>query len=271
MYLPRVFKFRQTAPFSNHSVYLGESIFQNLGKEIQENEFERAYRKRFFGNGINTDVVLWRSLKTRIIPKCKGYSSKSEQERIFTYKLNETIRKWTQEASPLEQARFITDYVILNDFYCEIPEMNEVLQYFRVHYGHYAEGKDGLIEYYMPFIADWTKFERSVYVELLLSRKFIREFCNGNPSLIPSRVRILDEFYKFLDYENLKQQLVLESQISKTADSHLNKFFFHNSLVVEDLRKEPVFNNFLSAKKSLYKDFAKHKELNDKNLIFNYM
>lgn len=271
MYLPGVFKLRQTAPFSNHSFYLGESVFQNIGKEIQEHEFARAAKKRIYGNGINTDCVLWRSLKTRVLSKCKGYNQKSEHMRIFSYQLYEKLRTWTQEDSPLYQARFVTDYVILNDFYSPDDEFNEMLQYFRRSYGTYVKQVDETYRYVMPFISDWSKFERSVYMELLLSRRFIRDICNGNADLIGTRLKTINKFYEYLDYENLKQQLKMESDISKTADRHLNKYFFHNTLLVDELKEESVFKRFRTAKKDMYKDFVKHKELNDKNKIFNYI
>lgn len=269
--LPPLFKFRRTSPFSRHSFYLGESVFQDAAKEIQEHEFERVANKRFFGNGINTDCVLWRSLKTRILPRCKGYSEKSEQQRVFSYLLNAKIRSWTQEDNPAYQARFIADYVRYFDFYHEIPECNEILQYFRKGMNYYQCDEHGVYRYIQPALVDYDKFERSVYMELLTSRRFIRDVCHGNINIVTKQVRLMDDFYKYLDYENLKNQLKLEQQLTKTSDKYLIKYFFHNKFVVKDLQNENIFKRFKSSKLSMYKDMAKHKELNDKNLIFNYI
>lgn len=267
-YLPRLFKLRRTSPFSHHSFYLGESVFQNLAEEIQSHEFERAARKRVYGNGINTDCILWRSLKARILPRCKGYSEKSEQERIFSYQLNEKLREWTQEDCPIYQARFITDYVRLYDFYSEYEPFNRVLQYFRMSYSLYDEYSGCR---YCPYIVDWDKFERSVYIELLCARKYVRDICGGRSDLVPNKVRLIDEFYKYLDYENLKNQLDVEKTVSPSLSDSQMKYFFHNKLKLEDLTNEPIYRRFTSSRKEMYKSFMKHKELNDKNLFFSYI
>lgn len=272
MYLPSIFKFRRTAPFAHHSKYLGESIFQGAREEIQNYDFEAASRKRFFGNGLNTECVFWRSLKTRIVPKCKGYNEKSEQERVFSYQLSEKLEKWTGEASPLFQARFVSDYVRLFDFYSPDEQFCELLQYFRKNYGRYEiDPKTEEYRYVLRSVCDYDKFERSVYVELLTSQKFIKTFCNGNANIISNRVRLLDEFYKYLDYENLKNQCKIERDFSKTADKEDLKFFFHNKFIVSELKELSSFKRFSASKKSMFHNYMKHKELNDKNLIFNYM
>lgn len=270
MYLPRVFKLRKTSPFSNHSFYLGESVFQDVGKEIQNYDFESATKKRFFGHGLNTDVTMWRSLKTRFVPKCKGYSKKSFDERVYSYQLNAKLASWTGETSSLYQARFIADYVRLYDFYSEDEQFCEMLQYFRYAYGSYQPLPTGEYKYIMPTITDYAKFQRSVYAELLLSRRFVRDFCNGDANCVPVVLKTFDEFYKYIDYENLKQQLKLETDISKTSDKDTCKFFFHNSLIVNELKESDIFKRYESSKKTLFEDFIKHKKLNDKNKIFIY-
>lgn len=265
-YLPEIFKLPGAAPVSNHSLYLGESVFEDTNKIETEADFATIVSRRYFGHGINTDVVLWRSLKTRLAPKCKGYMLQSEQLRSVAYKAYATVRSWTKEDRPLQQARFITDYVRFFDFWHQEEEISELLQVLRQGLNYFEE-RDGVKYYVKPYLSDYDKFERSVYKMLLLSRHFIVNICKNDINRVPEKLRLIDQFYKFLDYENLKNQLSLQETESKKSD-YVGNYFFHNKFVVEDLKNEPIFKRFSQSRKKMYADFAKHKELNDKNKIF---
>lgn len=272
MYLPDLFRLQQTSPKSCHSWYLGDSVYTDEIKISEETDIKRLASHRIFRDGFNTDFILWRSLKTRLAPKCKGYNSKSEYERILSYSLNAKLREWTQETSPLYQARFIRDYVEFFDFYSPDDGFNEVLQYFRHGLNYYENDQNGIKRYLTPSLADYDKFERMVYKELLLSRSFLRDFCDGDDSYdsIVKHVRLIDKFYKELDYENLRKQLEIVQNFSKMPDNPSTQFFYHNSFDVDDLKKLPEFKRFTSSRKSMYSNYIKHKELNDKNKIFCY-
>lgn len=270
-YVPDLFRFRQTSPKSHHSWYLGDEVFTSETKITQETDVKRLASHRIVRDGFNTDFVLWRSLKNRLAPKCKGYNSKSEYERVLSYSLNAKLREWTQETSPLYQARFIRDYVELFDFYSPDDGFNEVLQYFRGGMNFYTYRND--VKYHIkPSLVDFNKFERSVYKELLLSRLFLRDFCNGDDSFssVLKHVRLIDNFYKILDYENLRKQLEVIQNTSKMPDAPPSKFFYHNSFDVDELIELPEFKRFTSSRKDMYQNYMKHKELNDKNKIFCY-
>lgn len=267
-YLPKVFRLAGTKPFSNHSIYLGEQIFQTAVEEFKQDEFERIAKKRFYGAGINTDCILWRSLKARLLPKCQGFNQKCEQERILSYQSYSIACRWFGETRLNILAQLITDYIKDNDFYHPIDEVTEFLQHIRYNQSYYAKlGNDTFKKIY-PSITDYDKLKRSIYIELLCSRKFLRNICNWNQHLIPKYVRKLDEFYKYLDYENLKQQLEIEKQFSKTEDPDKIRFFHHNMFDVSELVELPEFKRFTSSKKDMFSSFMKHKELNDKNKIF---
>lgn len=267
-YLPKVFRLAGTKPFANHSIYLGEQIFQTAIQDFKHDEFERIARKRFYGAGINTDCVLWRSLKARILPKCKGFNQKSEQERILSYQSYGIACRWLGETKPNLQARKIVDYINTYDFYHPIDEVNELLQLFRYGQSYYAKLCNDTYKKIFPCITDYDKLMRSIYIELLCSLKFLRNICAWNQYSIPHYVRKIDEFYKYLDYENLKKQLEIEKHISKTKESDKCRFFFHNKFDVRELVELPEYKRFSSSKKEMFASFMKHKELNDKNKFF---
>lgn len=274
-YLPRIYKIQGTSPFQSHSFYLGESVFQDENKKLSQTDYLGFAERRICRNGFNTKVSLWRSLTSRYFPKCKGYVRKSEYERVFAARTYAAIRDWTQETCPLYQARFITDYVIYHDFYHEVPALNDLLQYFRVNCGYYQRDFNTQeMRYLTPHIDDWDKFERSVYMQLRFSKFFLSVICNGDDTFenVRDRVRFVDEFYKTIEYDNLKKQIKVKCQISKTsrhADEDIS-FLYHNTLIVDDLINSDSFLRYSQLSKERFENYVKHKELNDRNKIFNY-
>lgn len=271
MYLPNVLKLPSTKPFSNHSVYLGEKFLTCPIQEIQKTDYQSIIRKRICYNGINTDVILWRSLKSRIFPKLKGFATQSEHERVLSYSVYAIIRDWTKETSPICQARFIADYVRYYDFYHEESIINDMLQMMRSWLNYYAYDENENLVYVKPFLTDYDKFERIVYSHVLASRHFLKTICQGNDSYnnVKYKLQWIDEFYKYLDSDSLKKQLDLESKLHKVKDAD-SVFFFHNTLSTERLKENKLFKRFYSAKVDMFKNYVKHKELNDLNKTFNY-
>lgn len=259
-YLPSVLKVAGTRPFSHHSRFLGEKVLQTTSEEYAENDYRRFAKRRFFCDGFNSDVILWRSAKDRVFPKCAGFNSKSEHERVMSYRLNETARSWTGKASPIYNARYIADYVERYDAESPFPIVENMLQYFMKKYliGHPSDK-----EFFNKDI-----FQRMVYCELLKSARFIRVQCQSNCSYknILTQSRIVEEFYKTLDYDNLVGQL---KYIDKTA-KELRHFYYTNLLNLVELKNTSLFKDYKTERKTMFRNLMKHRELNDKNLIFNY-
>lgn len=270
-YLPQVLSLASTKPFSNHSWYLGEQFLESSIKELQALDYSAINKQRFCFNGVNTDVLLWRTFKTRIFPKLKGHATQSEYVRVLSCQAFSTIRSWTQEDCPINQARFITDYVRYGDFYHPDDKINDLLQLFRHGLNYYTYDANKKILYIRPLLADYDKFEKSVYHHILASRYFINVICNGNSSYgyVAKMLRWIDGYYSYCDGENLKNQLDIESKIHKVKDAD-RSFFFHNSLSLKRLKENKLFMRHSAEVKNTFKSFMKHKELNDKNLIFNY-
>lgn len=266
MHLPRVFKFRESAPFSHHSRYLAESFYHDEIQSVQEIEPLRIAKKRISCNGFNADVFLWRSLKTRLFPKCKGYASLDRESLCLSYSSYAIIRDWTQETKVINQARFIADYIKYFDFYHEDSTINDLLQLFRHGLNYYDN--DGI--YIIPYLSDYDKFEKSIYVQLLLSRRFLKYHCLGDDSRssVLQAINRIDNYYKTIDYEALKQQLFVQQDSIK----HKIKpsYIFHNCLNVTNYMESNVYHRHSSCVKTRFSTFVKHKELNDLNKYFNY-
>lgn len=268
-YLPRIFELPGAAPFSSHSVYLGEQFYSSEIESIPEIKFADIATKRICINGFNSDVFLWRSLKNRLFPKLKGFTSQSEHERVLTYSAYAVVRDWTQETKVIDLAKFVTDYVRYEDFYHPIPVVNDFLQLLRHGLSEYMY-VDGVLHYVRPFLVDYNRFERMVYMLLLQSRRFLIRNCHGDDSYhsVLSAVRQVEEFYKYMDSVALRQQLQQEEELTK-ANKPV-EFLFHNSLILDDYKKSSVYKSYYSTQMSRYSTFCKHKKLNDLNKKFVY-
>ena len=265
-HLPRVFKFPGTAPFARHSLFLGVKFFESEIQKVQELEYSSINRKRICVNGFNTDVFLWRSLKTRLFPKCKGYASLPQHERVLSYSSYAIVRDWAQETCPIYLARFLTDYIKYEDFYHPDNRINDLLQLIRFHLNYY----DCHGHYITPFLSDYEKLERSIYMMLLLSKRFLSYHCLGNDSYnnVLKMVIHIDKFYKEQDYDNLKHQLQQQEDTKKNGIHH--HYVYHNAVDLQEYLESSVYHSHSSSMKKRFSTFVKHKKLNDLNKFFNY-
>lgn len=264
-YLPGVFRFSSTKPLSYHSRYFGEQFYASEIQVPSEIEFGDIVKKRICFNGFNSDVFLWRSLKDRLFPKLKGFASQSKHERVLSYSAYAVIRDWTKEVKPINQARFITDYVRYVDFYHPDDRINDLLQLFR--YGlNYYDGDS----YIIPSLVDYDKFERMVYMMILRSRRFLIRNCRCDDSYhnVERQVRHIEEFYKYLDSLAVNNQLKEEEALSEKNIQA--KYLFHNTLLLDDYKESIVYNTHKSNLLLKFDKFTKHKKLNDLNKIFVY-
>lgn len=265
-HLPRVFKFPGTAPLSRHSLFLGVKFFESETQKVQELEYSTINRKRICFNGFNSDVFLWRSLKNRLFPKCKGYASLAKHERVLSYSAYAIARNWTKETNPTYLARFLTDYIKYEDFYHPDSLINDYLQLIRHQINYY----DNAGHYIIPYLSDYDKLERTIYMQLLLSRRFLSYHCSGNDSYdnVLNMVEHIDKFYKDQDYDNLKQQLQMQEDTKKNGIEHV--YIYHNAVDLELYFESSVYHSHSSSMKKRFSTFVKHKKLNDLNKIFNY-
>lgn len=272
MSLPQVFGEKQVRPFSIHSAHLGEKVFETTREEVYEGEFERVISRRCPSISTDTDIFLWRSLKAYYFPKCKGYSEKSEYERLFAYSTYVKTFRWTGKTCVAEQARHIT-YALLYRFYhidlCDDLYYNDdaLLDYFE---------KSSLFD---PYSFEKKSFKdhiedvfRRIYMELRTSKHFHRFVCKGFINLYKPMMQKIDTFWKDNELFNLKNQCQDISDYCMSdwfEDEEEIQFFFHNrGLNLEKFTQSKAFRCFKEVTAKNFENAVKHKRLNDLNKVF---
>lgn len=269
--LPSIFKELGTRPFSTHSTHLGEEILKASYSSVYENEYTTIVRRSIPDISTDSDVVLWRSLKAHFFPKCKGYATKSERVRLYTYKVFSRASVWTKKDRVSEIAPIIFDYCLGYIFRMNVYTDDydgSLIRYFVYSVGinkiDFLNDKDGsYVEYCL----------RAIYMELRLSKHFLSFVCNNDANLIYPRYKQIEEFWKKEDYENLKNQCIDEEKYMTSnyydADFGYN-FFYHNlGFDVEAYKQSKSFMKYRAIAQKQIDDSVKHKKLNDLNKAFN--
>lgn len=281
-HLPSVFKLRTTTPFNCHSFYLGEQLLESSNESIPKDEPARFVKRNLRFNGSNTELSVWRSFTARYFPKCQGFSRQDRQQHRLSYFLNEQIGNWCGETSPIEQARFIRDYVELCGFYHQVDKPNEILQFLRETQKAFKKetkiinGKkeEIAISYYPSIVtkSELDKFERSVYIMCLGSRFFFDKLCERDYNKAYSYIDKIENFYKETNNINLQNQLKVQSLCYKENKMKGVDYLqmYNNTAELEAIQKSRLYRQYKNERDTKFKNSVKHKELNDKNLIFNY-
>lgn len=266
--LPEVFTFQQTRPFAIHSAHLGEKVFEITREEVYKNEYRDIVTARFPSITGDSDIFLWRSLKTFYFPKCKGYAKKSKHQCLYSYLTFQTASNWLGKNTPIELAR-----EILRCCYCVLDKTP-----IYPNKDYLAYDKD-LIEYFITSsgitIGDydnWELYLRSIYMELRLSRHFIEFVCQNDSSLY---VGMLDRIIQFYDQEerfninNQYQQMIdfLEEDSSNDFDD-LKYIYYNLGFDSKAFKQTLSFRRFQEERTKKASDSVKHKVLNDANRIF---
>lgn len=270
--LPSVFKGGSVRPFAIHSAHLGEKVFEATRQEIYENDFERVVSRSIPYFSTDSDVTMWRSLKAYYFPKCKGYSQKSEHERLYSYSTYVNAYRWTGETNVAAQARTIVTYILYRFYKIDIGDViyhidDKLLDYFE---------KSSLFD---PTSFEKKKFNehiddvyRRVYMELRTSKHFHRFVCKGFLNNYKPMLNKIDKFWSDDDMKNLSNQLTAETEFAMSdwfEDEEDFQFFYYNrGFVLEKFKKTKAYKCFDSVTTKNSANAIKHKELNDKNRIF---
>lgn len=274
--LPRVFCEKQTKPFVLHSNYLGEMVFRQSKKEVYEMSARDFVCRCLPINGINTDVSLWRSLKTYYFPKCKGFSVLNDLERSYAYTTYAKVRDWSKKVRVSEQAHYVLQTIIgvtrrfgIQHIYSEPLhvdyDINHLLYYFIKSCDINPHDYDKYQEYYTR-----------IYSELRLSRHFLSFVCDGDDSNVnvTKMVNRIKQFWRDCDQMNLVKQYsdIVDFQNLWDLDSEdFNLFFWNKDYDIDYLKSTPYFLAFQQAAKSNIRNNMKHKKLNDLNREYSDM
>lgn len=265
--LPRIFTFDETEPFALHSFYLGEAVLATKSKDIPQEEFKDFVRRGFnFSNGY-TEFSVWRSFESRFFPKCVGFGSLNESQRLTAYRAYECAREWTGKTALVKQTKDIVSMLMFgieDDFF-------DVL---RVMFGTDYNDAD--------------KLYRQIYLALSISKHFLNNVCRNNSlGEIKNRISYIESYYDYKESEALKNQLLLQSEmLSDNKIEPFNVSLFYDQVEPNSLSLQNEFQPFVLCNyRTVYEESLlvrqfraesikicnnsiKHKTLNDLNNIF---
>lgn len=271
--IPEILRVSQTRPKSYHSIKLGEEFFKVSKEEIYKSKDFRFINQCCNLDGVYSEFGLWRSFTARIFPRCKAYSSKSIEERLEAYRLEISVcRAFGKECKLIYAARHILSYLIgftRNGHYSYATKFS------------YDDDIKHLIDYFLRSNGinfkiiknrplDKVKLLRSIYTELLCSRYFIRHIAKSHDySKCKEKVLVIDEFYKYQDYNSLVRQIRWQSDnLTETSTYNDYRYLYSDIAFNADDYADNIY--YLSMKEAVMKNFAnsiKHKKLNDENNV----
>lgn len=270
--LPAVFKGSAVRPFSIHSTHLGEKVFETSYEKIYTSSYSEIVRISVPEFSTDSDVVMWRSLKTFFFPKCKDYASLSKSERLYAYSTYVAAYRWTGETCVALQARYIVN-ALLCRFYNK--DIGDDIYYY----------DDKLLDYFQrtsmfdPWNFEGKRFDRHIddvfrriYCELRLSKHFHRFVCKGFLNKYESMLIKIEEFWQQADLDNLNNQLSKQHEFTLSdlyeSEEDLQFFYWNKGFDLEQFKKTKSYRTFTEVISRNSENAVKHKKLNDLNKIF---
>lgn len=269
--IPPILRVSETRPKSYHSIKLGEEFFK-VSKE-------KVYESKHFGfinqccnlDGVFAEFGLWRSFTSRIFPRCKAYSSKSIEERTEAYRLEIPVcRAFGKERSLISISRNILSYLIrISKGYPLSPiTASDDDKLFLVCY--FIHSNNINLQTFVGSVVEKERLLRSIYSELLCSRYFIRHISKSyDYSKCKEKVFVIDDFYKFQDYQSLIRQLSWQ-ELNLTNLHSFDDYKYAYSNIYFDNDDYENNSYYLTMREATFKNFArsmKHKKLNDENNV----
>lgn len=283
--LPKIFKMSSVCPFNVHSQRLGQGFLAGQRTKVYASSPCDFIKRSVVLNGKYKEFDVWRSAYSYYFPKCKGYIDKSSCERAYSYRIYALARRLFPACeTAYDLAKDIAAYIyyfhLNKDSYqldifgqcSDVSELYKISQYF-----------------YEPDVLthsidseEMSRYVHRIYSELLISKHFLYFVCDSlSLSEQLRKLRIIEDFYKELDYLHLKtffesQQLFYESDLigdedllKDTWNNSYYPYFYDNVYLDFQLyKKQPVYRLFDTNVKKLFNDRIKHKKLNDLNKIF---
>lgn len=273
--LPEVFRGKQMRPFAIHSAHLGEKILTLPREEIYEAPFESVIRRSIPNFSTDSDVIMWRSLKTFYFPKCKGYTQKSKHERLYAYSLYVKNYKWTKETSISTQTRIVVSALLMRHYHHDMSDLmynydDDLLDYYQkssMFDPSIYENKHQTFEEHINDVY------RRIYMEIRLSKHFHTFVCKGFINLYSSMYDKIVNFWNdnelYTLNTNLKSMQDFYDSDWFSDDSDFDYFYINRGFDAERYKSTNFYNMFKELSTNRLRDSVKHKKLNDANKIFN--
>lgn len=257
--IPSVFKLPSTKPHCNHSIRLGEKVFEDGEETQQEQDFSRFIKRSFTINDKPTDVYLWRSLTSKFFPRCRSYASFTHSERLEAYRIKNTICQ--EYGIPLDSkhsdvAKLLVDnirYYVYHD--TAVPlRLRFYLKFYRLP-----------IRTLYGSQVDFDRLYSGIMSDLSISKKFFNIAGSTDFHSCEKVLYNIEEFYKYKEYDSLKTQL------------HWQEVFFDDNPLDTDIRlvytniytsdfdfdSSDLYNEFKELTLTRFSNSIKHKKLND--------
>lgn len=280
-HLPSLYSHIGLRPFMVHSKWLGNKVVEEYYSVQQVNETFTAGPNQVSIplNGKYRDVILWRSLENIFMPKCKGFSEKSDNECLFAYRTYEKILIWTGETSAYRQAHIIAQSALELVFGTKFPDpIEDVIYYFsksvRFDYlyklYHYIDPMNFEYKDWSFYKAEYMRVVQSVYRELYISKLFY-QLKQKKQTDSYSLFQYLKIYYSNVESWNYKKQITeYESFLLNHFSTDCYHYFFPDTFVEEDFLNEKFYDVYKNDSIILAENKVKNKKLNDKNDVVKW-
>ena len=283
--LPKVFTLAPVRPFCVHSQKLGQSILQSERSQIYEMPVDDFIKRSVVCNGVYREFNLWRSYYSYYFPKCRDYANLSSLQRAYVYGLYDEARLCfpqceTASALAKEIAACIRYFGCDEKTFCldMFGYQSDSARLFRLlHYFDDPQCNNYPVE--SDVFQHWVN---RIYTELLLSKHFLTFVCDFRTlSERTRKLRIIDSFYKRLDYLHLvqffeNQSLFYESDLVGSTDllsdewenTYCPYFYDNVDYTMSRYKMSTPYRLYSAEVDERFRQKIKHKTLNDQNKIF---
>ncbi len=283
--VPSFFALPSSKCFCVHSRFLGREIHR---EEFASYIFQEPYQfvERFGKNGDSLrKYVLSGQDIAALYPRCKGFASRTHEQRLYVYKLFTYAKERYGGIPVIEMARKIVDEFQMSEhcfseltqyFYDSIDYQSRCREYASLSYHNmatYHEFKD--------------KCVYSVYTELLVSRLFVDnallirsippagyfkcfEFKRyTDDDLFEFYLGRIEDMYSYLDMFHLNEMYENQTKYFRLFPTGDLGFFYNNGMYdMESFLQSLSVKRFVAHRLNMLDKKMKHKYQNDANNIF---
>lgn len=271
--LPPVYSHPLLRPFNVHSRRLAEELVVDCYSKKQPEEFTDKGPLSVsvpIGNGF-TDCILWRSLTSFLMPKCKGFSYRSDDFNVFSYRTYEKVFHWTRETQPFRQAVFIYDTISKYKYiYSTLTkEQDDVIAYFLQTLNFDISINDIIDD--SPWTTDMLRFQKdklimSIYRDLSISKRFceLLQIYMTDSFTLYNKIK---SFYSVCDSFVYKSQIEAFNKYIKDNDCDMSfiNYLYCTTFDEDTFINEDFYLCYKSDSDFLFSSKNKYKRVNDRS------
>lgn len=261
--LPKILRESKVKPFALHSCHLGEEILQRSKEEVEKLTPIEFINFSLPLNGKLKNITMWNSLASYYFPKCRGFSSLSNEECLPLYRINRDVAQWSGAFRPAEQTKYIIEDLYqsascqFSDYYTYLPEcVKTIISICNINV------------YNIP--AQYEKVYAQIYTLLRTSYHFLNNICTDGRYMY--HIQRIRNFYDELQKEKLRVNLNLQVEYSleyETTSEEDFYAFYPDKYIYGDIKNKSVYKDYYHLQTKIAKESIKHKKLNDLNQMFN--